>query len=149
MIETKKALISAIAAMSPSDFSLLAKSVQNNPILLKYSNSQVAPLYDQDVDIRDFLFNLGFVPDTDGFKFLRTAVGILLYESEFTVQKITYVYDEVARRYSLSRSAIINSVRTAINNLYNKNYRAFSDFKSIWELPKPKEFFAYAVEKLS
>lgn len=144
----KNKLIEIIQNMSEEDYAAFAASLSSNSVLDRYSETIFDPLYNNANYITEFLAGFGFNFKREGFKYIRTGIGIMLHEPEKVGQNITNLYYELAKRYGSSWSSIERGIRYSIQRRYDESYHAFDCFGHPWDFPKNKEFFTYAVEKL-
>ena len=149
MLSNKLYLTDLIKSMSDEDYASFVDSLSNNPIISKYTGTQIDSLYSKSEKITAFLDSFGFNVNREGYQYMRTGIGILLYEPQVVGKKITTLYHELAKRYGSTYSGIERGIRYSLERRYEEDFHVFDCFGHAWDFPKNKEFFKYALEKLS
>ena len=144
----KYKLIDIIKSMSEEDYAAFAASLSSNTVLTRYSADLFDPLYENATYITDFLLKFGFNVQRDGFKYLRTSIGMMLHESEFIGDKLMSLYTELGKRYGVNWNAAERAMRYSIHRVYDDDYHRFDCLKHPWKYPTLGEFLSYSADQL-
>ena len=102
-------------------------------------------------EISDFLKSIGIPTNILGFKYLKTAIVIVL-ENPFATLVTKEIYPEIAKKYKTRSSCVERNIRTAIKHffdnadseIYDKLFR-----KSRTKMPSNSEFISTVVDYIS
>lgn len=147
----KKEFLQHLRSASPKEFKALLdklSAIRDQIIYYPFEND---PTYSKHEFITAYLREFGFSYKQDGFYYLRTALGITLYESDTTNVTFTKLSKMVAKRHSASSTNVNSSIFRSLNAAFDKNHTLFNCFNHPWHAPGATEFicrFAYYAQDI-
>lgn len=101
--------------------------------------------------VEEQLDKLGVPKDLSGYKYIRTAVLMILQDFSLIGCMTKVVYSEVGRNYSRSRSRVEIGIRTALRSTWDKDPERFKEFFNTPQWKRPPvcaEFISELAEKI-
>ncbi len=142
----KKEFLQHLKNASPKEFKALLdklSAIRDQIIYYPFEND---PTYSKHEFITAYLREFGFSYKQDGFYYLRTALGITMYEiptEKMTFSKLSRL---VAKRHSTKADTVNSCIFRSLNTTFDKNHTLFDCFNHPWQAPGAAEFiyrFAY------
>lgn len=122
---------------------------------VEQSEQKISTLHDSnhlsiDKQISDILINLQVSVSIKGFRFLKEAIKMYLYDHG-TSQITKVVYPELARKFKDTPSRVERAIRHAIQTSWHKSITSGSPYLKGCLIDKPtnSEFIALVAEKIS
>ena len=142
----KKEFLQHLKDASLKDFKALLdklSAIRDQIIYYPFEND---PTYSKHEFITTYLKEFGIPYKQDGFYYLRTMLGIMLYEVDTTKVSFVQLSKIVAKRHSANSATVNSGISRSINTAFDKNHTSFDCFNHPWHAPGTTEFiyhFAY------
>lgn len=97
------------------------------------------------------LDSLGVPKELAGYKYIKTAVLLLLMDFSLVSSMTKVIYPEVGKCYNKSKTRVEIEIRTALRSAWNKDPEYFKEFFNHPNWKKPPmigEFIAELAEKI-
>lgn len=142
----KKEFLQHLKSTSPREFKSLLDKLNSIRDHIIYYPFESDPTYSNHRFITNYLRDFGLSYKQDGFYYLRTMLGIILYEVDTTKVSFVQLSKMVAKRHSASSATVNSGIFRSINTAFDKNHTLFDCFNHPWQAPGANEFiyrFAY------
>jgi hypothetical protein len=135
----KKVFIEELRNLTADEFQNLIHRLSNIRDLIEKYPFENDPTYIKHDFISNYLKDFGFSFALDGFYFLRTTLGYMLYETTERVA-LTQLGKILAKRHNVTPDVFVRGIYNSLSSAYEKNFRLFDCFNCPWQSPSANEF---------
>ncbi|MBR3887694.1 MAG: hypothetical protein IKJ32_01185 [Clostridia bacterium] len=147
----KKEFLERLKSASPKEFKVLLEKLNDIKDYLVCYPFESDPTYSKHEFITNYLKGFGISYKQDGFYYLRTALGIAMYEIATEKVNFSKLSKMVAKRHSATATNVNSSIFRSLNAAFDKNHTLFECFNHPWHAPGATEFicrFAYYAQDI-
>lgn len=136
----KKKFIEYLKNASSKEFKALFEKLNGIRDYNIYYPFESDPTYSKHEFITNYLKEFGISYKQDGFYYLRTVIGIAMYENSTQKINLSKLSKIVANRHCVSSANVNSSIVRSINAAFDKNHTLFDCFNHPWHPPGATEF---------